>query len=113
MSAYAIREYHDIGSLPLIGPLLRGAGDLLVPDDPEIAAILHGAGDTNFPSPHREDLHREAIAAIDATLGMTRRIHLNDHGKAMNLDDAVALALNAIGRVAGTFDDFDLVDLTN
>ncbi len=110
--AQAIREFHHIGHVPVLSPLLRGAGDLLVPDDPETAAILHGAGDTTFPSPHRADEHREAIAALDAKLGSTRRTELNDQGTAMRLDDAVALALDAIDQAAGTHDHLDPIKLT-
>jgi predicted ATPase/class 3 adenylate cyclase len=100
--AQAIRGFHEVGHLPTLGPLLRGAGDLLVPDDPETSAVLHGAGDTSFPSPHRDEEHREAVAALDATLGIDRRIELNENGKAMRLDEAVALALDTIDRTAGT-----------
>jgi hypothetical protein len=109
--ALAIRGFHRVGLVPVLAPLLRGAGDLLVPDDPEAAAILHGAGDTTFPSPHRAAEHREAIATLDATLGLTRRTELNDSGKAMGLDNAVAFALDAIDQVAGTHDPLDPINL--
>jgi predicted ATPase/class 3 adenylate cyclase len=111
--AQAIRGFHRIGLVPVLAPLLRGAGDLLVPDDPETAAILHGAGDTAFPSPHRADEHREAVAALDARLGVTRHTELNDSGKAMGLDDAVALALDAIDQVAGAHDPLDPIKLAS
>lgn len=111
--ALAIRGFHRIGLLPVLAPLLRAAGDLLVPDNPETAAILHGGGDTTFPSPHRADEHREAIAALDATLGVTRRTELNDKGKAMGLDNAVGLALDAIDRAAGSHDSLDPITLSS
>ncbi|MDQ1510736.1 MAG: hypothetical protein QOG50_2580 [Actinomycetota bacterium] len=110
--AQAIRGFHHIGHVPVLGPLLRGAGDLLVPENPETAAILHGAGDTTFPSPHRADEHREAVAALDAKLGVTRRTQLNDQGTAMELDDAVGLALDAIEQAAGTHDRLGRIKLT-
>jgi predicted ATPase/class 3 adenylate cyclase/tetratricopeptide (TPR) repeat protein len=111
--AQAIRGFHRIGLVPVLAPLLRAAGDLLVPDNPETAAILHGGGDTTFPSPHRADEHREAIAALDATLGVTRRTELNDKGKAMGLDNAVALALDALDRAAGPHDPLDPIKLSS
>jgi predicted ATPase/class 3 adenylate cyclase/tetratricopeptide (TPR) repeat protein len=111
--AQAIRGFQRIGLVPVLAPLLRAAGDLLVPDNPETAAILHGGGDTTFPSPHRADEHREAIAALDATLGVTRRTELNDNGKAMGLDNAVALALDAIDRAAGSHDPLDPIKLSS
>jgi predicted ATPase/class 3 adenylate cyclase len=111
--AQGIRGFHDRGIVPPLGPMLRGAGDLLVSDDPESAAILHGAGDTDYPSPHRADEHRDAITSLDATLGVTRRLELNDQGKAMELDDAVALALDAILQAIGTEDDPGPIKLTN
>jgi predicted ATPase/class 3 adenylate cyclase/tetratricopeptide (TPR) repeat protein len=111
--AQAIRGFQRIGLVPVLAPLLRAAGDLLVPDNPETAAILHGGGDTTFPSPHRADEHREAIAALDATLGVTRRTELNDKGKAMGLDNAVALALDALDRAAGPHDPLDPIKLSS
>jgi predicted ATPase/class 3 adenylate cyclase/tetratricopeptide (TPR) repeat protein len=111
--AQAIRGFQRIGLVPVLAPLLRAAGDLLVPDNPETAAILHGGGDTTFPSPHRADEHREAIAALDATLGVTRRTELNDKGKAMGLDNAVAVALDAIDQVAGAHDPLDPIKLSS
>jgi len=110
--AQAIRDFHDIGHVPTLGPLLRGAGDLLVPDDPETAAILHGAGDTTFPSPHRADEHREAVAALDTKLGVTRRTQLNHQGTAMELDDAVELALEAIEQAAGANEHLHRIELS-
>ena len=103
-SARAIEQAHRIGARPAVAPMLRRTGDLLVPDDPETAAILHGAGDTAFPMAEVEEDHRRAVAALDATLGVTRRSELNNRGKAMNQDHAVALALDAISQVVGPDD---------
>jgi predicted ATPase len=103
--ARAIRQFHHAGALPVLGPLLRRVGDLLVPDDPEAAAILHGAGDTGFPSPHIADEHRQAVAALDLALGPAPHHELNDRGKALTQDHAVAFALDVINRIAGPDDE--------
>ena len=76
-----------------------------MPDDPEAAAIIHGAGDAGFPSPHLADDHRHAVAALDGALGADRRNELNKGGKAMTQDQAVALALDAVNRVVGLDDE--------
>jgi hypothetical protein len=44
---------------------------------------------------------------------VTRRTELNDSGKAMGLDDAVALALDAIDQVAGAHDPLDPIKLAS
>jgi hypothetical protein len=53
--------------------MLRRAGDLLAPDDPEAAAILHGASEGGMPSPQTEEDHRQAVAILDRSLGATQR----------------------------------------
>jgi predicted ATPase/class 3 adenylate cyclase len=95
----AIEESHRIGTRPVLRPLLRRAGDLLAEDDPEAAAILHGAGEGGMPSPQSEDDHRQAIAILDASLGGIRRKKLNEQGERTDEDTAISLALDAIRRV--------------
>src|SRR5262249_33566926 len=43
--ARAIEQSHRIGARAVLHPMLRRVGDLLAPDDPEAAAILHGVGE--------------------------------------------------------------------
>jgi predicted ATPase/class 3 adenylate cyclase len=100
-SARALEQSHRIGARPVLGPLVRRVGDLLVPDDPETAAVLHGASGTGYPSSHLEEAHLRAVADLDAVLGETRRQALTTRGTALNLDDAVALACEAVNRVIG------------
>jgi tetratricopeptide (TPR) repeat protein len=97
--ARAIEESHRMGARPVLQPLLRRAGDLLVPDDPEAAAILHGAGEGGQPSPQTEDDHRQAVAILDRSLGATRRKRLNEQGERTDEAAAISLALDAIRRV--------------
>ena len=94
--ARAIEESHRIGVRPVLQPLLRRAGDLLAPDDPEAAAILHGASTGSTPFPQSEDDHREAVAFLDRSLGVTRRKTLNEQGERTHEDGAISLALDAI-----------------
>jgi tetratricopeptide (TPR) repeat protein len=98
--ARAIEESHRMGARPVLQPLLRRAGDLLVPDDPEAAAILHGAGEGGQPSPQTEDDHRQAVAILDRSLGTTRRKRLNEQGERTDEAAAISLALDAIRQVA-------------
>jgi predicted ATPase/class 3 adenylate cyclase len=100
-SALAIEQSDRMGARPVLRPLLRRAGDLLAPDDPEAAAILHGTGEGGFPSPHTEEDHRKAVAGLDTALGADRRRNLNERGKQMNEDAAISFAIDAIRRVAG------------
>jgi predicted ATPase/class 3 adenylate cyclase/tetratricopeptide (TPR) repeat protein len=94
--ARAIEESHRIGVRPVLRPLLRRTGDLLAPDDPEAAAILHGAAKGGMPSPQTEDDHRQAVASLDRSLGATRRKKLNEQGERTDEDGAISLALDAI-----------------
>jgi predicted ATPase/class 3 adenylate cyclase len=105
--ARGIEESHRIGVRPVLRPMLRRAGDLLAPDDPEAAAILHGAGEGGMPSPHTEEDHRQAVAIIDTSLGATRRKNLNEQGERTEEDAAISLALDAIRRAANTNDRVD------
>jgi predicted ATPase/tetratricopeptide (TPR) repeat protein len=98
-TARAIEESHRIGVRPVLRPMLRRAGDLLAPDDPEAAALLHGAGEGGMPSPQSEDDHRQAIAILDRSLGASRRKKLNEQGERTDEDAAISLALDAIRRV--------------
>ena len=97
--ARAIEESHRIGARPLLRPLLRRAGDLLALDDPDAAAILHGAGEGGMPSPQSEGDHRHAVAVLDRSLGATRRKKLNQQGERTDEDAAISLALEAVHRV--------------
>src|SRR5262249_11061276 len=106
--ARAIEETHRIGARPVLQPLLRRAGDLLAPDDPEAAAILHGAGEGGPPSPQTEDDHSRAVAILDRSLGATRRDKLNEQGNRTDETAAISLALDAIRRVI----DSNSVDAT-
>jgi hypothetical protein len=94
-----------MGTRPILRPLLRRAGDLLAPDDPEAAAILHGAGEGGFPSPHTEEDHRKAVASLDTSLGAAQRKKLNERGQRMDEDAAISFALDAIRRLVGTDDN--------
>jgi predicted ATPase/class 3 adenylate cyclase/tetratricopeptide (TPR) repeat protein len=98
--ARAIEQSHRMGARPVLRPMLRRAGDLLAPDDPEAAAILHGAGEGGMPSPQTEDDHRQAVAILDRSLGATRRNKLNEQGERTDEDAAISLALDAMRRVA-------------
>jgi predicted ATPase/class 3 adenylate cyclase len=106
--ARAIEESHRIGVRPVLQPLLRRAGDLLAPDDPEAAAILHGATEGGTPFPQAEDDHRQAVATLDKSLGATRRKKLNEQGERTGEDGAISLALDAIRGVV----DSNSVDAT-
>jgi predicted ATPase/class 3 adenylate cyclase/tetratricopeptide (TPR) repeat protein len=105
--ARAIEESHRIGTRPVLRPMLRRAGDLLAPDDPEAAAILHGASEGGMPSPQSEDDHRQAVATLDRSLGATRRKKLNEQGERTDEDAAISLALDAIRRAANPHDNID------
>src|SRR5262249_21358168 len=95
----AIEQSHRIGVRPVLRPLLRRAGDLLAPDDPQAAAILHGAGEGGMPSPQTEEDHRQAVKILDRSLGDTRRKKLTEQGRRTDEDAAISLALDAICRI--------------
>jgi predicted ATPase/class 3 adenylate cyclase len=98
-SARAIEQAHRSGPTPVLRPILRRAGDLLAPDDPEAAAILHGAVEEGMPNPpNQADDHRQAVAALDTSLGSARRKILKEQGKRMDDDTAISFALDAINR---------------
>jgi tetratricopeptide (TPR) repeat protein len=103
----AIEQSHRIGARPVLRPMLRRAGDLLAPDDPEAAAILHGAGEGGMPSPQTEDDHRQAVANLDRSLGATRRKKLNEQGERTDEDAAISLALDAMRGVADAHSTVD------
>lgn len=105
--ARAIEESHRMGTRPVLRPMLRRAGDLLAPDDPEAAAILHGAGEGGMPSPQTEDDHRQAVEILDRSLGDTRRKNLNEQGERTAEDAAISLALDAIRRVTNANSNTD------
>ena len=100
-SGRALEESHRMGARPVLGPLLRRVGDLLVPDDPQTAAVLHGASGTGYPSAGLEEVHLRAVADLDAVLGEARRQTLMTRGSALNLDEAVGLACDAVNRLIG------------
>jgi hypothetical protein len=68
-----IDRWHWLGWRPVLGLTIVGLGDVLAPDEPRAAAILHGAGDALAPEftvpPASAERHREAIETIDAHLG--------------------------------------------
>jgi tetratricopeptide (TPR) repeat protein len=101
LAARAIEDARRVGAWAIVGPMLRRMGDLLVADDPESAAILHGAGESGFPSPHLEAEHAQAVADLDAAIGESRRRDLRARGRSMTEDEAVAVALIAVERVVG------------
>jgi predicted ATPase/class 3 adenylate cyclase len=105
--ARGIEESHRIGARPVLRPMLRRAGDLLAPDDPEAAAILHGASEGGTPFPQAEDDHRQAVAILDRSLGATRRKKLNEQGERTDEDAGISLALDAIRRAANPNNSVD------
>jgi predicted ATPase/class 3 adenylate cyclase len=102
LSIGAIDDARQVGAWPIVAPMLKRVGDLLAAEDPETAAVLHGAGQGGIPSPHLDDEHAKAVAGIDTALGEARRLELNARGEAMNQEDAVALAITAVESIAGT-----------
>ena len=94
----------DRGFSMLVGLLRlpRGHAQTLAPEQPDVAAMLHGTIDALLPSlaqaePYRA-LRERATAAIDAQLDAARISELRAQGAAMTEDQATVYALDAIAR---------------
>jgi predicted ATPase len=100
--AKAIEELHWFRYRPVLASSFTRLGALIADDDPEAAAVLHGAGHAIAPdyilAPYVVEAQTRANAAIDAALGQERRLELNARGAAMTDDDVVAYARVAIER---------------
>jgi tetratricopeptide (TPR) repeat protein len=100
--AKALDELHWVGARTILGAVLRSVADLLAGDDPEAAAVLHGASDAFAPGfvvpQDTAKAHERALAALEASLNETRRNQLHAQGSAMSEDQAVAYAHAAISR---------------
>jgi hypothetical protein len=53
------------------------------------------------------DYHRQAVAALDTSLGAARRNKLNEQGQRMDENAAISFALDAIKRAVTTDDNAD------
>lgn len=122
MAARAIPFLHWNRDRPYLAGVLNVAARALADPDSDTAAVLLGAARSLVPvmtappspapaHPPRSDrkpqgiigeLRREATALLDGALGAERRRELRAQGEAMNQDQAVALALDAIERVRDT-----------
>jgi predicted ATPase/class 3 adenylate cyclase len=100
--AKALDELHWVGARTILGAVLRSVADLLAGDDPEAAAVLHGASDAFAPGfvvpQDTAKAHERALAALEASLNETRRNQLHAQGSAMSEDQTVAYAHAAISR---------------
>jgi predicted ATPase/class 3 adenylate cyclase len=99
----SLDELHWLGHRNVLGAVLTRAGDLLADDDPEAAAVLHGAGDALAPGfvapPDTAKAHQHALATLHASLNESERNELHARGTAMSEDHAVAYAHAAISRI--------------
>jgi predicted ATPase/class 3 adenylate cyclase len=106
--AKSIEELHWFGYRPVLASSLTRLGTLLADDDPDAAAVLHGAGHAIAPNyiiaPYVAEAQEHANAAINASLGEERRLELNARGAAMADDDVVAYASVAIERALARID---------
>ncbi len=100
--AKALDKLLWLGERPLLGVVLMSVRDLLADDDPEAAAVLHGAGEALVPGfvvpADTAKAHERALAAVNASLDESRRDELHAQGAAMNEDQIVAFAQAAISR---------------
>jgi predicted ATPase/class 3 adenylate cyclase len=104
LSADGLDQALAMGAQPVLGPMLQRAGDMLVPDDPETAAILHGAGQSSLWSARLGTEHDDAVAQLNIVLGESKRAELNERGRALGVDQAVALARRAIASACADLD---------
>ena len=86
------------GGRPLLESTLQSVGQLLVPDAPEDAATLIGAGTLRKSGIGAEELQR-ALATLTAVLGDQDVTALCARGHDMDPDEAVTYAQDAIARV--------------
>ncbi len=112
---HAITGLHWLGDRPQLAGILTVAARATVESQPAAAAVLQGisrrlavfAGTdhTNSQPTDRRgartseligDLRHEAVAHLDAVLGADRRLELRAKGEAMNVDDAIAYALERL-----------------
>jgi hypothetical protein len=125
LAAPSIRHLHWIGEWPLLGAIVNLVARALAPTDPETAAVLQGVArklviaavvhsDPNTqtsaatsttqsagaePSPAGDfvtQLRRTTTGMLNAALGHARLEELRAEGEAMDRDQAVAYALEAI-----------------
>ena len=100
--ARAIEDAHWLGNRLAVGNVIGRAGALLARADPEVAAVLLGAGEAIVPgyshSPGFIEAREQGLATADAELGVARREELYQHGMTMTDDEAVNYALAAIKR---------------
>ena len=98
--ARAIEDAHWLGNRLAVGNVIGRARALLAHADPEVAAVLLGAGEAIVPgyshSPGFIEAREQGLATADAELGVARREELYQHGMTMTDDEAVNYALAAI-----------------
>jgi hypothetical protein len=95
-------EHYWLGATELTGRMLRRIGLLLVEHDPEQAAIIIGAGMARSQASSLTERvnrhHEERIAALDRSIGTTRRETLMHNGAALDNNEAVLVAHAAAER---------------
>jgi predicted ATPase/class 3 adenylate cyclase len=126
LASRSIRHLHWSSQRPLLGATFNVVARALAPTNPDAAALLQGAARHLTPATPRSDavahrhratprspspppadrgagttdyvtdLRRETTGLLRDTLGEQRLRELRAHGEAMNADEAVAYALDAI-----------------
>jgi predicted ATPase len=133
LATSSIRHLHWFGEQPLLGANFNIVARALATTNPRSAAVLQGAARQLTPAPPRRDmpgssgrmaddsqttaspehsssatsylteLRRETSSLLRDTLGDQRLHELRDQGQAMNADEAVAYALDAINTSQAQF----------
>jgi len=97
---------HWLGHHEVLERMLRRIGLLLIPSDPENAALLIGGGTARTPaaslSERINEMHRSGIQVFEGALGTDRCQELFSRGALMDENDAVAAARAAAAKALST-----------